>query len=105
MGALSSGGRLARRDKGAEPMRSVTEEQRRQAAARAWPEGLPIFATAPSLLVGQRSMKDILPPRALPQRQISGNALASYFSDEFQSIRPASRQLEFRMLAHVWDNA
>jgi hypothetical protein len=50
-------------------------------------------------------MKDILPPRALPQRQISGNALASYFSDEFQSIRAASRQLEFRMLAHVRDNA
>jgi hypothetical protein len=27
------------------------------------------------LLVGQRSMRDILPPRALPPRQISGNAL------------------------------
>jgi hypothetical protein len=26
------------------------------------------------LLVAQRSIKDILPPRALPQRQISSNA-------------------------------
>jgi len=33
---------------------------------------------AAALLIGQRSMKDILPPRALPQRQISGNALARY---------------------------
>jgi len=30
------------------------------------------------LLVGQRSMKDILPPRALPKRKISGNALVPY---------------------------
>src|SRR6516165_577741 len=29
-------------------------------------------------LVGQRSIKDILPPRALPQRQIFGNAPVSY---------------------------
>jgi hypothetical protein len=35
---------------------------------------LRIFAAAAALLVGQRSMKDILSPRALPQRQISGNA-------------------------------
>src|SRR5204863_9288996 len=27
-----------------------------------------------ALLVGQRSIKDILPPRALPQHQISSNA-------------------------------
>jgi len=37
-----------------------------------------IFAAAAALLVGQRSMKDILPPRALPQRQISSNAPVSY---------------------------
>jgi hypothetical protein len=30
------------------------------------------------LLVGQRSIKDILPPCILPQRQISGNALVPY---------------------------
>jgi hypothetical protein len=36
---------------------------------------LPIFAAAAALLVDQRSMKDILPRRALSQRQISGNAL------------------------------
>jgi hypothetical protein len=35
---------------------------------------LPIFAAAAALLVGQRSIKDILPPRALPQRQIFSNA-------------------------------
>jgi hypothetical protein len=37
-----------------------------------------MFAAAAALLVGQRSMKDILPPRALPQRQTSGNALVPY---------------------------
>jgi len=58
--------------------RSVTEEQRRQRPARASPEGLPIFAAAAALLVGQRSMKDILSPRALPQRQIAGNAPVPY---------------------------
>jgi hypothetical protein len=46
--------------------------------ARASPEGLPIFVTAAALLVDLRSMKDILPPCALPQRQISGNAPISY---------------------------
>jgi hypothetical protein len=38
---------------------------------------LPIFAAAAALLGGQRSMKDILLPRALPQHQISGNALVA----------------------------
>jgi len=56
----------------------VTEEQRCQAPARAQPEGLPIFATAPALLVGQRSMKDILAPRALLRRQIFSNAPVPY---------------------------
>jgi len=63
--------------------RSVTEEQRHQVPGMASPEGLPIFATATALLVGHRSMKDILPPRALPQRQISGNALVPYLRDGF----------------------
>jgi hypothetical protein len=39
---------------------------------------LPIFAAAAALLLGQRSIKDILPHRALPQRQISGNAFVPY---------------------------
>jgi len=37
-----------------------------------------IFAAAAALLVGQRSMKDILSPRTLPQRQISSNATVPY---------------------------
>jgi hypothetical protein len=53
---------------------SVTEEQRRQRPARIQPAGLPIFGAAAALLVGQRSIKDILPPRALPRRQICTNA-------------------------------
>jgi hypothetical protein len=56
----------------------VTEEQRRQALARTSPEGLPIFCAAAALLVGQRSMKDILTPLALRQRQIFGNATVPY---------------------------
>jgi hypothetical protein len=56
----------------------VTEEQRCQPPARASPEGLPTFAAAAALLVGQRSTKDILPPRALPPHQISGNATVPY---------------------------
>jgi hypothetical protein len=63
----------------------VTEEQRRQASARALPEGLPIFAAAAALLVDQRSMKDILPSYALPRRQISGNAFVPYLQDGFNS--------------------
>jgi hypothetical protein len=39
---------------------------------------LPIFAAAAALLVGHRSMKDIFPPRALLQQQISGNAPDPY---------------------------
>jgi hypothetical protein len=39
---------------------------------------LPIFAAAAALLVGQRSIEDILSPRALPQQQISGNAPVPY---------------------------
>jgi hypothetical protein len=57
----------------------MTEEQRRQRSASASPEGLPIFDAAATLLVDQRSMKDILPPRALPHHQISGNASVPYF--------------------------
>jgi hypothetical protein len=37
------------------------------------------FALWRSLLVGQRSMKDILPPLAFPQCQISSNAPVLYF--------------------------
>ena len=59
-------------------MRSVTEEQRGRWPARAQPEGLLIFGAAAALLVGQRSVKDILPPRALQQRQISCNAPVAY---------------------------
>jgi hypothetical protein len=51
----------------------MTEEQRRQTLARTSPEGLPIFAAA-ALLVSHGSTEDILPPRALPPHQISGNA-------------------------------
>ena len=58
--------------------RSVTEEQRRQLPARKQPSGLPIFAAAAALLVGRRSIEDILSPRALQQRQISGNAPVPY---------------------------
>jgi hypothetical protein len=57
---------------------SVTEEQRRQSPASASPGGLPLFGAAAALLVDQRSMKDILPPRALPQPQISSNAPLPY---------------------------
>jgi hypothetical protein len=46
--------------------------------ARKQPSGLPIFAAAAALLVGRRSIKDILSPRALQQHQISGNAPVSY---------------------------
>jgi hypothetical protein len=42
-------------------MRSVTEEQRRQAPASKQPSGLPIFGGAAALLVGRRSVQDILP--------------------------------------------
>src|SRR5436853_7173818 len=77
MGALFSGGRLARRDEGAWPKRPVTEEQRRQMPARKQPSGLPIFAAA--LLVGRISIKNILPPRALRHPQISGNASVLHF--------------------------
>jgi hypothetical protein len=56
----------------------MTEEQRRQTPARASPKGLPIFPAAAALLVGQRSMKDILAPRGLPPQQISGNATVPY---------------------------
>jgi hypothetical protein len=58
--------------------RSMTEEQRGQQSVKAQPAGLPIFGAAAALLVGQRSMKDILPPRALLHREISGNASVAY---------------------------
>ena len=58
---------------------SVTEEQRRQVSARKQPSGLPIFAAAAALLVGRRSIKDILSPRALQHHQFSGNASVPYF--------------------------
>src|SRR5205807_8683932 len=38
------------------------------------PEGCSIFDAAAALLVGHRTIKDILPPLALLQRQISSNA-------------------------------
>ena len=43
------------------------------------PFGLPIFGAAAALLVGRRSIKDIRPPRALQQPQISGNAPVPHF--------------------------
>jgi hypothetical protein len=46
--------------------------------ARKQPSGLPIFAIAAALLVSRRSTRDILLPRALQQRQISGNAPVPY---------------------------
>src|SRR6516162_7649592 len=58
---------------------ALTEEQRRQAPARKQPSGLPIFGAAAALLVGRRSIKDILTPRALQHRQISGNAPVPHF--------------------------
>ena len=96
MSALSSGGPLARRDEEASPKAfgAVTEEQRRQQSARTWPGGLQIFGAAAALLVGQRSTKDILSPRALLQRQISDNAPVPYLRDGFyvisrlKSVRP-----------------
>ena len=74
MGARFSGGRLARRDEGAWPQRPVTEQQRRQTPAGRPPAGLPVFGPAAALLIGRRSTRDILPPRALPSGQIPGNA-------------------------------
>jgi hypothetical protein len=44
---------------------------------------LRIFAAAAALLVAQRSIKDILSPRALLQRQISSNELVPYLGDGF----------------------
>jgi hypothetical protein len=58
--------------------RSVTEEQRSQRVLSNRPFGLPFFATAASLLIGQRSRVDILPPRASWRHQIPGNASPSY---------------------------
>jgi hypothetical protein len=40
---------------------------------------LPIFAAAAALLVGRRSIKDILPPRAWQHRQTSANAPVPHF--------------------------
>src|SRR5436190_340246 len=74
MVARFAGGRRARRDEGAWPQRPVTEKQRRQTPASKPPAGLPSFDPAAALLVGRRSTRDILPPRALPPGQISGNA-------------------------------
>jgi hypothetical protein len=69
------------------PCGSSTEKQRSQAPAKKQPSGLPIFAAAAALLVGRRSMKDILVPVrkdcpcgstcTLQLRQISGNAPVS----------------------------
>jgi hypothetical protein len=42
-----------------------------------------MFGAAAALLVGQRSIKDIVPPRALLQRQISSNAPVPYLKDGF----------------------
>jgi len=58
--------------------RSVTEEQRSQRSGIAQPEGLQIFGAVAALFFGRRSMKDILPPHALRQRQISCNAPVTY---------------------------
>jgi len=55
----------------------VTEEQGYQALAREQPSGLPIFAGAAAWLVSRRS--DILLPRALRHRKISGNASSPHF--------------------------
>src|ERR1700730_5843364 len=55
--------------------RSATEEQRRQRPVRGLARRVAgSFGAAAALLVGQRSMTDILPPHALPQHQISSNA-------------------------------
>src|SRR5579862_4139377 len=58
---------------------SPTKEQGCVAPVRKQPSGLPIFGAAAALLVGRRSIKDILPPRALQQHKISGNAPIPYF--------------------------
>jgi hypothetical protein len=60
-------------------MRSVTEEQRSRSHARAQPAGLRIFDAAPTLLVAHRSIKNMLAPRALAQRQIASNALTPIY--------------------------
>jgi hypothetical protein len=57
-------------------MRSVTEEQRSRRPARVQPAGLLNLWRCRG--VAQRSIKDILPPRALLQCQISSNASAPY---------------------------
>ncbi len=74
---LAGGWQDATKEHGQGP---VTEEQRSPGPAGKQPSGLPIFATAAALLVGRRSIKDILPPRALQHRQISGNAPVPYFA-------------------------
>jgi hypothetical protein len=59
---------------------------------------LPIFGVAAALLVGRRSIKDILPPRALQQHQISGNAPVPHFDMGSQTkaagYRRAARRLD-----------
>ena len=62
---------------------SVTEEQRSQKPGMAQPEGLQIFGAVAAWFVGRRSLKDILLPHALHQRQISSNAPVPYLADGF----------------------
>ena len=59
-------------------MRSVTEEQQRQPPARAQPFGLPSFGGWGSVARRLQIRADMLPPRALPQPQIPGNAPVPY---------------------------
>jgi len=47
------------------------------------PGGLQIFGAGAALLVGHRSSKVLLPPRALPQPQISRNAPVPHLRDGF----------------------
>ena len=55
------------------------------------PFRLPIFGAAAALLVGRRSMKDILPPRASQQPQISGNAPVPHFVIAKTNSEPIAR--------------
>jgi hypothetical protein len=80
--------------------RSVTEEQHRQVPARKQPSGLPVFAAAAALLVSRRSIKDILPPRALQQQQISSNAPVPYFDT---GSHPVLNEEYARQIACEWN--
>jgi hypothetical protein len=55
------------------------------------------FDAGAALLVGHRSRKDLLPPRALPQRQISRNAPVPQFLRSILEESKFPRNRSFRV--------